>query len=365
MQDALATQAQNPTDRIRALLRNDPPSQADLDAFNAAADRWYHEWALPSIATIDSTGALPPAEAERGQVLFNQVRTSYDAYSVQLRINRADAVRSLRWRTDLLFVAVVVSALGAVAVAALLWWLLRRWVSGPAEALAREARVVSAGDLNHVVRVDGRRMVTPLFLALVAVELTDLIFAVDSIPAILAISREPFIVFTSNIFAILGLRSLYFLVAGVVQKFRYLKLGLAGVLVFVGLKMMRVTPALAKQHYAEHVEKAWYPTLEKFITGGPIVAGVIEGLEAIRVVREMLGATSGLKAAAGTIEGAHFAVHGERHEAGGKRVEIFHAGMKGENDRALTILEYETVLDLGGGHPEQCMCVRLTSLIGT
>ena len=67
--------------------------------------------------------------------------------------------------------------------------------------------------------------------------------------------------------------------------------------------MMRVTPALAKQHYAEHVEKAWYPTLEKFITGGPIVAGVIEGLEAIRVVREMLGATSGLKAAAGTIRG--------------------------------------------------------------
>jgi tellurite resistance protein TerC len=96
------------------------------------------------------------------------------------------------------------------------------------------------GSERFFVRVDGRRMVTPLFLALVAVELTDLIFAVDSIPAILAISREPFIVFTSNIFAILGLRSLYFLLAGVVQKFRYLKLGLAGVLVFVGLKMMLV-----------------------------------------------------------------------------------------------------------------------------
>ena len=96
------------------------------------------------------------------------------------------------------------------------------------------------GSERFFVRVDGRRMVTPLFLALVAVELTDLIFAVDSIPAILAISQEPFIVFTSNIFAILGLRSLYFLLAGVVQKFRYLKLGLAGVLVFVGLKMMLV-----------------------------------------------------------------------------------------------------------------------------
>jgi len=71
----------------------------------------------------------------------------------------------------------------------------------------------------------------------------------------------------------------------------------------IALKMMRITPALAKQHYAEHVEKGWYPTLEKFITGGPIVAGVIEGLEAIRVVRDMLGATSGLKAAAGTIRG--------------------------------------------------------------
>ena len=72
---------------------------------------------------------------------------------------------------------------------------------------------------------------------------------------------------------------------------------------FVALKMLRVTPELAKQHYAEHVEKGWYPTLEKFITGGPIVAAIVEGLESIRVVRDMLGATSGLKAAAGTIRG--------------------------------------------------------------
>jgi nucleoside-diphosphate kinase len=71
----------------------------------------------------------------------------------------------------------------------------------------------------------------------------------------------------------------------------------------VALKMMRITPALAKQHYAEHVQKGWYATLEQFITGGPIVAGIIEGLECIRVVRDMLGATSGLKAAAGTIRG--------------------------------------------------------------
>jgi nucleoside-diphosphate kinase len=71
----------------------------------------------------------------------------------------------------------------------------------------------------------------------------------------------------------------------------------------VAMKMMRVTPELAREHYAEHVAKAWYPALEGFITGGPIVAAVVEGLEAIRVVREMLGATSGLKAAAGTIRG--------------------------------------------------------------
>jgi len=71
----------------------------------------------------------------------------------------------------------------------------------------------------------------------------------------------------------------------------------------VAMKMMRVTPELAKQHYAEHVQKGWYPTLEAFITGGPIVAAVVEGLEAIRVIRDMLGATNGLKAAAGTIRG--------------------------------------------------------------
>ena len=71
----------------------------------------------------------------------------------------------------------------------------------------------------------------------------------------------------------------------------------------VAMKMIRVTPELSKRHYAEHVEKPFYPGLEKFITGAPVVAMVISGLEAIRVVREMLGATSGLKADAGTIRG--------------------------------------------------------------
>jgi len=89
-------------------------------------------------------------------------------------------------------------------------------------------------------RENGKRAATPLFLALLAIEATDVIFAVDSIPAIFAITRDPFIVFTSNIFAILGLRSMYFLLAGVVDKFRYLRFGLAGVLIFVGAKMALV-----------------------------------------------------------------------------------------------------------------------------
>ena len=86
-------------------------------------------------------------------------------------------------------------------------------------------------------RENGARVATPLFMALVLIELTDVVFAVDSIPAIFAITRDPFIVFTSNIFAILGLRSLFFLLAGLVDRFRYLKVGLSAVLVFVGVKM--------------------------------------------------------------------------------------------------------------------------------
>ena len=90
------------------------------------------------------------------------------------------------------------------------------------------------------IRRAGKLMATPLFLVLLLVESADLIFAVDSIPAIFAVTEDPFIVYTSNVFAILGLRSLYFLLAGVVDKFRYLKLGLSVVLVFVGFKMLLV-----------------------------------------------------------------------------------------------------------------------------
>jgi tellurite resistance protein TerC len=85
---------------------------------------------------------------------------------------------------------------------------------------------------------NGRRYATPLLAVLVLVEATDLVFAVDSIPAVFAVTTDPFIVYTSNIFAILGLRAMFFLLAGVMDRFRYLKPGLAAVLVFVGAKMM-------------------------------------------------------------------------------------------------------------------------------
>lgn len=93
---------------------------------------------------------------------------------------------------------------------------------------------------DFFVRNAGRIFATPLFVVLLIVETTDLIFALDSIPAIFAVTTDPFLVYTSNVFAILGLRSLYFLLAEVVTKFRFLKLGLSAILVFVGIKMLIV-----------------------------------------------------------------------------------------------------------------------------
>jgi TerC family integral membrane protein len=91
---------------------------------------------------------------------------------------------------------------------------------------------------HFFTEIDGRRIATPLFLVLVLIEFTDLIFAVDSIPAIFGITKDPFIVFTSNIFAILGLRSMFFLLAAVVERFYLLKYGLAIILTFIGVKML-------------------------------------------------------------------------------------------------------------------------------
>lgn len=105
-------------------------------------------------------------------------------------------------------------------------------------------RLLPVADAYHgrsfFVREHARWVATPLFIVLVFVEITDLVFAVDSIPAIFAVTQKPFLVYTSNVFAILGLRSLYFLLAGIVGRFHFLKLGLAAVLGFVGLKMLAV-----------------------------------------------------------------------------------------------------------------------------
>jgi tellurite resistance protein TerC len=91
---------------------------------------------------------------------------------------------------------------------------------------------------RFVTRVNGKRFATPLMVVLVCVEISDVVFAVDSIPAIFAVTRDPFIVFTSNVFAIMGLRSLYFVLAGAIDKFHLLRTGLGVVLTFVGCKML-------------------------------------------------------------------------------------------------------------------------------
>ena len=123
-------------------------------------------------------------------------------------------------------------------------WARSDEIAGPDEALVmRLVRRVfpvcqDYREARFLVRDAGRWMLTPLAVSLVLVETTDLIFAVDSIPAIFAITTDPFIVFTSNVFAILGLRSLYFALSGAIAKFRYLKVSLAAILGLVGVKML-------------------------------------------------------------------------------------------------------------------------------
>ena len=113
-------------------------------------------------------------------------------------------------------------------------------VNNPILKFARKHLKVTDGDHGEkfFVKIDGVRFVTPLFLVLILIEVTDLVFAVDSIPAIFAITTDPFIVFTSNMFAILGLRALYFLLVDVADRFHLLKYGLAMVLTFIGVKML-------------------------------------------------------------------------------------------------------------------------------
>ena len=122
---------------------------------------------------------------------------------------------------------------------------------------------------HFFVRENGRRIATPLFIVLVLVEVTDLVFAVDSIPAIFAVTTDPFIVLTSNIFAILGLRSLYFLLAGAADRLRYLSIGLAIILGYVGLKILTAD-----------IRGFWHPTPLQSL-------GVISAILAVTIVASL------------------------------------------------------------------------------
>jgi TerC family integral membrane protein len=138
---------------------------------------------------------------------------------------------------------------------------------------------------NFFTKENGRRVATPLFFALAIIELTDVLFAVDSIPAIFAVTEDPFIVFTSNIFAIMGLRSLYFLLASYVERFVYLKPSLAVILVFVGAKMG--LSGVVKVH----------PGVSLAVVVGILAVGVVASILRTR------GAPAPARPAAGTSEG--------------------------------------------------------------
>jgi tellurite resistance protein TerC len=131
--------------------------------------------------------------------------------------------------------------------------------------LARRLLPVAPGyaESRFTTRLDGRRALTPLFLVLLLVESSDVLFAVDSIPAVFAVTRDPFLVFTSNVFAILGLRSLYFALASVLDRFRYLKPSLVCLLAYVGVKM------LIAQHYPISAATSLA------VIGGILLAGIL------------------------------------------------------------------------------------------
>lgn len=123
---------------------------------------------------------------------------------------------------------------------------------------------------SFFIKKDGLTYVTPLFLALIFIEVTDIIFAVDSVPAIFALTKEPLIVFTSNIFAILGLRSMYFMLSGVMDRFIYIKYGLAAVLVFVGAKMVYLNDA-----FGGKFPIVWSLSIITLLIGSSIVVSII------------------------------------------------------------------------------------------
>jgi tellurite resistance protein TerC len=145
----------------------------------------------------------------------------------------------------------------------------------PLVRLARKILPITPGyERDHFTTrtVRGKRLFTPLILVVLVVEWSDLVFAIDSIPAIFAVTQDPFIVYSSNVFAILGLRALYFVLAGALDKFQYLKVGVALILVFIGIKM---------------AGSAW------FVLPTPVALGVIVLLLAISVGASLLRARRG------------------------------------------------------------------------
>lgn len=125
--------------------------------------------------------------------------------------------------------------------------------------------------IHFFTKVDGKFAVTPLFLALIAIEATDVLFAVDSVPAVFAVTLDPFIVLTSNVFAILGLRSLYFALQSMLSRFRYLKPTLAIILVFVGLKM------IISHHFEVHLDPLIsLAVIASLLTGGTVFSIIHE-----------------------------------------------------------------------------------------
>ena len=167
--------------------------------------------------------------------------------------------------------------------------------------LARIKKAFPTTDRYHgdrfFIRENGKRLATPMFIVLVLVEFTDLIFAMDSIPAVFAVTRDPFIVLTSNVFAILGLRALYFLLAGVADKLRYLKAGLAIILVYVGFKLV---------YERLHDDVAAFKDLPGI---DPLVSlAIIMGILAVAVVASMrnpLGPDEEVPSGVGAFEESH------------------------------------------------------------
>jgi tellurite resistance protein TerC len=211
-------------------------------AFGAErAEQYLAGWLIEKSLSVDNLfvfvvifGAfrIPPREQHR--VLFWGILSALVLRAAMI-IGGAALLQRFHWLVYVFGVFLVVTGLR-------LWRHRKEAPDAGAGPMTRWVRrlIPSTPELSggrFVVREGGRRLATPLLLSLVAVELTDVAFAVDSIPAIFAVTTDPFIVYTSNVFAILGLRSLYFLLADMVDRFVHLKTGLAAVLVYVGVKM--------------------------------------------------------------------------------------------------------------------------------